>query len=529
MTRRPRARSPIATTGIGDAFVRSLGDLRAEEFDCVVVGGGIHGASLLREVARRGHRALLVERSDFGRGASARSLRILHGGLRYLQSLDLVRYGESVAARRWFLRSFPEFTAPRAFLLPLDARGLRRPFVFRAAFALDAWLSRSRNEGVDPSHHLPPGRVLGEAELATLGGELSPATAGTSGASGGSFRHAAFWSDGWIAEPQRLLIEMLRWAGSLGARVVGHTEPVRLIVEGERVTGLALRRGGEEVEVRTPLVLLATGSWTESVLASWGLSWRGELPTAMAFNVAVEGELELGRVGETRASGIGLRARDGRNAFLWSDRGLTHVGTVHLNSRESPEDTRVTRAEVAAFLAAVDPHLPGFGLAARRVVSVTLGCLPARSHEDPEMPHRDRIFSARKIGGPEGLQVVVGLKYTTAPEIAARIVARLLPGSVRAGEDRPPSRGPIRIPELLLAWDRNPDEVVALALALREEEAADSLADLMLGRMDGSDDPGEVEALAVRLAPRLHPLPEDAERELEGVTRALESQLPVER
>ena len=71
-----------------------------EEFDLVVVGGGIYGASLLREAARRGVSACLCEAQDFGGVTSQNSLRILHGGLRYLQTLDLRRFFQSVAARR---------------------------------------------------------------------------------------------------------------------------------------------------------------------------------------------------------------------------------------------------------------------------------------------------------------------------------------------------------------------------------------------------------------------------------------------
>ena len=143
------------------------------------------------------------------------------------------------------------------------------------------------------------------------------------------------------------------------------------------------------------------------------------------------------------------------------------------------------------------------------------------------MPHRDRVFSGPEFGGPEGLGVVVGLKYTTAPEVARRILADCLPGVPAIERTRPTSRGPIRIPDLLLAWDRDPDEVVTLARDLQREEAAHSLSDLLLGRMDGTEDPVVVETLAVRLAPRLYAVPAEAECELTGVARALAPQRPV--
>ena len=79
----------------------------ATPYDLVVVGGGIDGIALAFEASRRGYRAVLLERADFGGGTSWSSLRIIHGGLRYLQSLNVRRFRESVAERRWFLRHFP--------------------------------------------------------------------------------------------------------------------------------------------------------------------------------------------------------------------------------------------------------------------------------------------------------------------------------------------------------------------------------------------------------------------------------------
>ena len=81
---------------MGSELIRDCPGAADEQYDLVVIGGGIHGAMALLEAARRGLRALLVERGDFGCGTSQHSLRILHGGLRYLQSADL----QPVSARR---------------------------------------------------------------------------------------------------------------------------------------------------------------------------------------------------------------------------------------------------------------------------------------------------------------------------------------------------------------------------------------------------------------------------------------------
>jgi len=77
----------------------------------------------------------LLEAADYGSGASGNSLRILHAGLRYLQSADLIRFAESVAERRWYAHTFPELVAPLPCLMPLYASGMKRLSVMRLALA----------------------------------------------------------------------------------------------------------------------------------------------------------------------------------------------------------------------------------------------------------------------------------------------------------------------------------------------------------------------------------------------------------
>ncbi|MEJ2083967.1 MAG: FAD-dependent oxidoreductase [Acidobacteriota bacterium] len=98
-----------------------------DSYDLLIIGGGIYGACLSLEASRRGLSSLVLERDDFGGATSWNSLRILHGGLRYLQHLDLKRFRESVAERRWFSFWFPELVRPLPCLMPLygKSRGRR--------------------------------------------------------------------------------------------------------------------------------------------------------------------------------------------------------------------------------------------------------------------------------------------------------------------------------------------------------------------------------------------------------------------
>src|SRR3989475_11552825 len=99
---------------------RDLDLLIGRTFDVLVVGGGIYGLTIAYDAAQRGLSVALIERADFGSGASFNHLRTIHGGLRYLQTLDLGRARESIIERRIIARIAPHAVRPVAFVLPLS-------------------------------------------------------------------------------------------------------------------------------------------------------------------------------------------------------------------------------------------------------------------------------------------------------------------------------------------------------------------------------------------------------------------------
>src|SRR5213075_3187392 len=100
-------------------MIRDLDRLTASAFDVLVVGGGIYGLTIAYDAAQRGLSVALVERDDFGSGASFNHLRTIHGGVRYLQTLDLARARESVRERRTIARIAPHAVRPLPFAVPL--------------------------------------------------------------------------------------------------------------------------------------------------------------------------------------------------------------------------------------------------------------------------------------------------------------------------------------------------------------------------------------------------------------------------
>src|SRR5690242_8956929 len=142
-------------------MTRDVDRLSSRTFDVLVVGGGIQGLTIACDAAQRGLAVALVERDDFGSGSSFNHLRTIHGGLRYLQSLDFSRARESMRERRTVARIAPHTVRPLPFALPLYRSLTRGRLAMRAGFVLDRIVSAGRNAGVSESHRLPAGRVYG--------------------------------------------------------------------------------------------------------------------------------------------------------------------------------------------------------------------------------------------------------------------------------------------------------------------------------------------------------------------------------
>src|SRR5829696_4542687 len=147
-------------------MMRELDRLTGRTFDVLVVGGGIYGLATAYDAAQRGLAVALVERDDFGSGSSFNHLRTIHGGLRYLQTLDLRRARESVRERNTLARIAPHAVRPLPFALPLY-RSLRAgKMAMRAGFLIDRLVAFDRNARVAPALRLPAGRVISRADAA---------------------------------------------------------------------------------------------------------------------------------------------------------------------------------------------------------------------------------------------------------------------------------------------------------------------------------------------------------------------------
>src|SRR5205823_7222087 len=261
-------------------MTRDIDRLTARTFDVLVVGGGIYGLTIAYDTAQRGLSVALIEADDFGSGASFNHLRTIHGGLRYLQSLDVRRARESVRERRTLARIAPHAVQPLVFALPLTRSIVRGKLAMRAGFLVDRVIAIDRNRGVSPPLALPRGRVVSRGEAIRRFPGLR-----RQGLTG-----AAVWYDYETTEADRLTLTWALAAAEHGAVIANHVEAVAAIADGRRVTGVRARdrESGRTIEIAATVTVNATGAAVDRLLAPLGVSAR--VPLLKAMNLVTRRE-----------------------------------------------------------------------------------------------------------------------------------------------------------------------------------------------------------------------------------------------
>ena len=401
---------------------RDLGRLSTEQFDLVIVGGGIYGSCAAWEAARRELSVALVEQGDFGGATSANSQKIIHGGFRYLQHFDVKRIRESVCERKRLMRLAPHLVRPTEVILPTYVRGLQSRPVMRFAAVLYDVLSWDRNTGVpDPEKRIPRTRVLCRAECLQRLPGLAP-----EGVTG-----AVAWYDGQIYNSERLTLAFVRAAADQGACVANYVRAAGLILTGGRVTGVRAedRLTGAAFDVRGRIVINTSGPWVNRVAGLVDRSGLPRVPMVKTINVVIDRPLVTRyafSVTHGPSQAQGFRREAARRLFVTPWRNRTIIGSSHSWADGDPDACRVTTDEIAALVNDFNHAYPGAGVRLEEVRFVHVGLMP---HEDGDMTgdparlaRRYRILDHRRVGGPSGLITVVGVKYTTARDIAEKTV-----------------------------------------------------------------------------------------------------------
>lgn len=377
-------------------------------FDAIVIGAGVLGICTATTLAKTGRRTLLVERGEQLAGETTRAwFRILHGGFRYLQRLDVVRHRKTIKARTHWLRSYPDFVEPLACLMPLYGRGLKQPWPLRAAFAIDAVLAFDRNADVIAERHLPAGRVLNAAE--TRGRYPAVPSRGLQG--------AALWHDAVVRDDRALMRALAEGATLAGVDIRTSTTVDRLLVEHGRVRGVGADGGWT---ANADAVITTAGPWTRDLATRFDRDLPHLFRPSLAFNLLLDRPAPID-------GGLAVQASrpDAPVLFVYPLDGAAFCGTWHLPWSSSLRRPEPGPDAIEAFLSDLNDAIPGLAATPGHVQEIFAGIMPTKPGHDSEPAERPVLIDHAAHGGPAGLLSAVEVKFTTAPVFARRIVRAL--------------------------------------------------------------------------------------------------------
>ena len=382
---------------------QALAQLDAEVWDLVVIGGGISGAGVAQQAARAGWRVLLVEQRDFAWGASSRSSKLVHGGLRYLKQGDLKTTLHAVHERERLLREAPALVRTQSFLFADCAHRPPGRWLMQAGLMLYDRMARQH------ARHW--------ADLAATQ-QLAPGLAPP------GLRGSLVFQDA-STDDARLVLRVLQEARLLGATTLSDlaVQSVQRRAGGGFTLQLRDALAGAALEVQARCVANTTGAWGDRLRQGAGARpllrplrgshlivpfWR--LPVAQAISF--------------------MHPADGRPVFFYPWEGATLIGTTDLDHPDDlNREARITAAEVRYLLDAVNDQFPGARLAAADVLSCFAGVRPVVDDRHAEASRATREHVVRDEAG---LITLAGGKLTTFRLMAQDVLALAAPHAGRA-------------------------------------------------------------------------------------------------
>ena len=396
------------------------------EVPIVIIGGGINGAGLFRELALQGVEVLLVDKSDFCAGASAASSRMIHGGLRYLEFGEFRLVRESLAERNRLLQNAPHYVRPLPTVIPVFFWFSGIGAVIRRFFGLRG--QRPAHRGVlmvklgllfydlftGKGRHMPRHTFMSRQKAHDLCPILPPV-----------IKCAAEYHDAWVSYPERLCLELIQegTAACQNAHALNYVS-LKGMDKGE----VLLHDGisGEDLVVSPKVLVNATGAWIDFTNTNVGLSTKLIGGTKGAHLVLDNQELFNALGGKM----VYYENNDGRVAVALPWLGKSLIGSTDIPVG-NPDEVECEDSEIAYMFEALREIFPNLNVDRSQILSCFSGVRPlpksdasatvevSRDHSSPVIEPTEEI--------PFPVYSLVGGKWTTFRGFAESVADKILP------------------------------------------------------------------------------------------------------
>ncbi|SFA91751.1 MULTISPECIES: glycerol-3-phosphate dehydrogenase/oxidase [unclassified Bacillus (in: firmicutes)] len=375
-------------------YIRTL---KENQYDVLIIGGGITGAGIALDAVTRGLKVALVEMQDFAAGTSSRSTKLVHGGLRYLKQFEVKMVAEVGKEREIVYENGPHVTTPEWMVLPLHKGGTFGKFSTSIGLRVYDYLAGVKKE--------ERRKMLSSKE--TL--DYEPLLKRT-GLKGGGY-YVEYRTD-----DARLTIEVIKAAQLNGADALNYAKVVNLLYEEEKAVGAVVKDkvSGEDFSIKANVVVNATGPWVDTIREKDHSKNGKKLRLSKGVHIVIdESKFPLQQA-------IYFDTPDGRMIFAIPREGKTYVGTTDTFFDNDIAKPAMTNHDRDYLLKAINYMFPTVELNSEDIESSWAGVRPLIYEEgkDPsEISRRDEIWKS-----PSGLITIAGGKLTGYRKMAETVV-----------------------------------------------------------------------------------------------------------
>ncbi|WP_033827627.1 glycerol-3-phosphate dehydrogenase/oxidase [Bacillus andreraoultii] len=371
--------------------------MQENEYDVLIIGGGITGAGIALDAVTRGMKVALIEMQDFAAGTSSRSTKLVHGGLRYLKQFQVGLVAEVGKERAIVYENGPHVTTPEWMLLPFYKGGTFGKFTTSIGLKVYDFLAgvkkAERRKMLTREDTLKKEPLLKKSDL-----------------QGGGY-YVEYRTD-----DARLTIEVMKAAAERGAHILNYTKAVAFLYENKKVTGIVCedQLTKQKLHIKAKTVVNATGPWVDEVRNHDYSKNNKRLQLTKGVHVVID----QSRFPLHQA--IYFDTPDGRMVFAIPRDGKTYVGTTDTFYGDDPIHPRVTKKDREYLLGAIDFMFPDVKITEDDIESSWAGVRPLIYEEgkDPsEISRKDEIWES-----DSGLITIAGGKLTGYRKMAEHVV-----------------------------------------------------------------------------------------------------------
>jgi len=441
-----------------------------KHFDVVIVGGGINGCGLLRDLALNGVSTLLIEKGDFSSQTSQGSSKMLHGGIRYLENMDFALVQEALEEKNLWLKLTPHLCFEREFYLPLYTYSKYKPFMLRMGLFLYDFLSHFQNK---------PRGMLNKSETLSKIPSLEPKLLLASGK----------YFDGVVDDAKLALECMYDALKEPCASALSYHE---VIGTKRTATGYEIRYRaltGEETLVSAKFLVFCTGPFTDKLLPQLGIPWSPQLVPSKGIHLW----LKKGAI-EAKGSVV-LTTKEGRVVFVIPQRGAILVGTTETPVDQDEFNIKANPKDISYLMSVLKEYFPNASLDDSSIISTFAGVRPL-VREEGHSESLGKVSRFHKIFRPDSHSyVILGGKYTTFRRMNQELASEIVP---RLGKVYHPNLtlNSLRQKSLVPTFKERPDQLsLDLIKTIIKTEKVTTFDDLIKRRLSILENPSDIKTV----------------------------------